>query len=139
MTRFARAAGQSGSYEDLWRWSVDDLEGFWAHVWEYFEVEGGYDRVLGSRDMPGAEWFPGASVNFAEHVFRGKDPAAPAVSFATETSPLQTWSWGRLRTETAQVREGLIARGVARGDRVVAYLPNVPQTCLLYTSPSPRD
>ncbi|MEJ7893423.1 MAG: acetoacetate--CoA ligase [Solirubrobacteraceae bacterium] len=128
MTRFARAAGQSGSYEDLWRWSVDDIEGFWAHVWEYFEVEGGYDRVLGSRDMPGAEWFPGASVNFAEHVFRGKDPAAPAVSFATETSPLQTWSWGRLRTETAQVREGLIARGVSRGDRVVAYLPNVPQT-----------
>ena len=56
------------SYEELWRWSIDDLEGFWASVWDYFEVKGSYERVLGSRDMPGAEWFPGARLNYAEHM-----------------------------------------------------------------------
>ena len=128
MTRFARSAGAPGAYEELWRWSVDDLERFWAHVWDFFGVEGTYERVLGSREMPGAEWFPGASVNYAEHVFRGKDPDDVAIRFATESNPVSLWTWSQLRDETARVREGLIVRGVSRGDRVVAYLPNVPQT-----------
>ena len=59
------------SYEELWQWSIDDLEGFWASVWDYFEVKGSYERVLGSRDMPGAEWFPGARLNYAEHMLGG--------------------------------------------------------------------
>ena len=56
------------SYDELWRWSVDDLEGFWASIWEHFGVRGSYERVLGSREMPGAEWFPGARLNYAEHM-----------------------------------------------------------------------
>ena len=129
MTRFMRWLDRGvDDYDALWRWSVEDLEGFWAAVWEYFGVEGSYERVLASREMPGARWFTGARLNYAEHVFRGKDPGAPAIRFATESSSVQAWSWARLRAETARVREGLVALGVERGDRVVAYLPNVPET-----------
>ncbi|HYH58423.1 MAG TPA: acetoacetate--CoA ligase, partial [Thermoleophilaceae bacterium] len=78
--------------------------------------------------MPGAEWFVGAEVNYAEHVFRDRDPDALAVQFASESAPVSRWTWSELRSETARVREGLMARGVSRGDRVVAYLPNAPQT-----------
>ena len=63
-------------YDELWQWSVDDVEAFWASIWDFFEVQAsvGYERVLGRREMPGAEWFAGARLNWAEHVFRGKDP-----------------------------------------------------------------
>src|SRR5215216_5382813 len=71
MTRFMRHLDRGfESYDDLWRWSVEDLEGFWASIWDYFGVEAEYDRVLGSRSMPGAEWFPGARINYAEHLLR---------------------------------------------------------------------
>ena len=87
------------------------------------------ERVLGSREMPGAEWFPGVRLNYAEHVFRGKDDDDVAIQFASRRAPLETWTWGRLRAETARVRAGARrALGVVRGDRVVAYLPNVPET-----------
>ena len=128
MTRFARSVGQEGDYEALWKWSVASLDEFWAAVWDFFEVPGSYSAVLGSREMPGAEWFVGAEVSYPELVFRGKNDDAVAIQFATEARSLQTWTWGRLRAETARVREGLIERGVVRGDRVVAYLPNAPET-----------
>jgi acetoacetyl-CoA synthetase len=132
MTRFARWACDGGfeDYEELWRWSVEDLERFWRAVWEYFDVQSSAppERVLGSREMPGAEWFPGACVNYAEHVFRGKDDKALAIQFASEAQPLSQWTWAELRRETASIREGLVALGVGPGDRVVAYLPNVPRT-----------
>ena len=64
------------SYEDLWAWSVDDLEGFWASVWRYFDIQATpYDAVLGDREMPGARWFPGARLNYAEHALRAAAPA----------------------------------------------------------------
>src|SRR5262245_35122626 len=68
-------------YDELWRWSVDDLEGFWSAIWDFFEVraDGDCERVLGSREMPGAEWFAGVSLNYAEHVFAGKEYAEPAI------------------------------------------------------------
>jgi acetoacetyl-CoA synthetase len=116
------------SYDALWRWSVDELEAFWASIWEYFEVEGSYERVLGSRDMPGAQWFPGARVNYAEHMFRGKPDDALAIQHASESRPLGEWTWGDLRRETARVRAGLLARGIGPGDRVAAYMPNIPET-----------
>ncbi|MEA2180547.1 MAG: acetoacetyl-CoA synthetase, partial [Solirubrobacteraceae bacterium] len=109
MTRFARWACDGGfeDYEELWRWSVEDLERFWHAVWRYFDVQSDArpERVLGSREMPGAEWFPGTFVNYAEHVFRGKEDGALALQFAGESSPLDEWSWGRLRAETASIRE----------------------------------
>jgi acetoacetyl-CoA synthetase len=118
-----------GDYDDLWRWSVEDLEGFWSSIWDFFEVQadGGYDRVLGSRAMPGAEWFGGSRLNYAEHVFAGKDDAETAILHASELRDLEQLSWGELRAQAAAVAAGLRAIGVERGDRVVAYMPNIPE------------
>ena len=126
MTRFMREHGHAG-YDELWRWSVEDLEGFWAAIWEFFGVAGGYDRVLGSREMPGAEWFPGARLNYAEHLFRGKDQDAVAIVHASELREQAEWTWGELRERTARIAAGLRALGVERGDRVAAYMPNIPE------------
>jgi len=126
MTRFMRERGFA-TYDELWHWSVRDIEGFWASIWDFFGVEGGYDRVLGARAMPGAEWFPGARVNYAEHLFRGKDPTATAIVHASELRELDEWSWGELREQVARIAGGLRALGVGPGDRVAAYVPNLPE------------
>jgi acetoacetyl-CoA synthetase len=119
------------SYEELWQWSVDDVGTFWSTIVKFFDVrfaEGG-ETVLGDRSMPGAEWFPGAQVSYAEHIFRGKDDDAVAILHRSEVRPeLAEWTWGRLRSETARVAAGLRALGVSEGDRVVAYMPNIPET-----------
>jgi acetoacetyl-CoA synthetase len=135
ITRFARwVAGNrdvdvTGSYDALWRWSVDDLEGFWSAIWEYFDVQAAspYERVLGSREMPGAEWFPGATLSYAEHVFRGKADADLALQHASELRQQDWMTWGELRDLTARIATGLRLRGVVPGDRVVGYLPNIPE------------
>jgi len=121
-------------YHELWRWSVDDCEGFWSSIWDFFEVQadGGYDRVLGSHEMPGAEWFAGARLNYAEHVFAGVDDAEPAILHASELRELDQLSWGELRTQVAAVAAGLRELGVERGDRVVAYLPNIPEAIVAF-------
>src|SRR5215210_5364014 len=119
LARFAQHVGHDPhDYDTLWRWSVDDLEGFWQAVCDFFEVrfDTPPERVLGSREMPGAEWFPGSRLSFAEHVFRGKDPDAVAIRHASE-----------LRDETGRMVALLSARGVGEGDRVAAYLPNIPE------------
>jgi acetoacetyl-CoA synthetase len=118
-------------YDDLWRWSVSDLEGFWSSVWEFFEVRSHapYERVLGSREMPGAQWFPGARLNFAEHmVGRDEDVDASAVVAYSQTRATQELTFGDLRDQVARARAGLQRLGVGPGDRVVAYLPNIPET-----------
>jgi acetoacetyl-CoA synthetase len=119
-----------GDYEPLWRWSVDHLDDFWAAVWEYFEVvaDPGYDAVLGRREMPGAEWFPGARLNYAEHIFRGKADGDLAVQFASERQAPASWTFGELLARTAALAAGLRSAGVGVGDRVAAYLPNIPET-----------
>ncbi len=126
MTRFMHERGLD-DYHELWKWSVDDLEGFWGAVWEFFGVDGGYDRVLGSREMPGAEWFPGAQVSYPEHLFRGKDPDALAIVHASELREQADVTWGELREQVARIAGGLRALGVGRGDRVAAYIPNIPE------------
>jgi acetoacetyl-CoA synthetase len=127
LTRFARWLGKGDlSYGELWQWSVDDVEGFWGAVWEFFDVQASapYERVLGSRGMPGAQWFVGARLNYAEHVFRGKDPAVVAIRATSEDQPLVEVTWRELRELTARIAAGLRAQGVGPGDRVVAYLPD---------------
>jgi acetoacetyl-CoA synthetase len=128
ITGFARRRGLPEDYAGLWRWSVENLEEFWAAIWDEYDVEGTYGRVLGSRGMPGAEWFPGTRVNYAGHIFRGRDDAAPAIQHASESRALGAWTWGDLRRETARIRAGLVALGVGEGDRVAAFLPNIPET-----------
>jgi acetoacetyl-CoA synthetase len=126
MTRFMRERGFA-DYDALWRWSVQDLDGFWAAIWGFFGVDGSYERVLASREMPGALWFPGAEVNYAEHLFRGKDADATAIVHASELRELAELTWGELREQVARIRGGLRALGVERGDRVAAYMPNIPE------------
>jgi acetoacetyl-CoA synthetase len=117
-------------YGELWAWSVAELERFWGSVAEFFDVRFAEAPrgVLGNREMPGAEWFPGARLNYAEHIFRGKNPAAVALHHASELRALDQWSWGELREHTARIASGLRALGVGAGDRVAAYLPNIPET-----------
>ncbi|MCA1687909.1 MAG: AMP-binding protein, partial [Actinobacteria bacterium] len=121
-------------YAELWEWSVTDLEGFWASVWEFCEVEASrsYEKVLGKREMPGAEWFKGAELNYAEHVFRNTRPDEPALVHKAELRPLDQTSWEELREKVGALAAGLKGMGVERGDRVVAYLPNVPEAVIAF-------
>jgi len=122
------------TYDELWQWSVDDLEAFWSTIWDFFEVQadGEYKRALGSHEMPGAEWFAGTSLNYAEHVFAGKGEGETAVLHASELRELGELSWGELRAEVAATAAGLRALGVERGDRVVAYMPNIPEAIVAF-------
>ena len=124
-------------YEELFRWSVSDLEGFWSSVWHYFGVHAHvpYERVLGSRDMPGAEWFPGAHLNFAEHMLGRADDADSVAVVARSQSrgPIEL-TFGDLREQVARARAGLLRLGVGPGDRVVAYLPNIPETLVAFVA-----
>jgi acetoacetyl-CoA synthetase len=133
MARFMRERGFE-SYPDLWRWSVEDLEGFWGALWDRFEVRASkpYERVLGRRDMPGAEWFQGAELNYAEHVFRMAQPDQPAIVHASESAALGELGWDELREQVGRCAAGLRRLGVGRGDRVVAYMPNVPETVVAF-------
>ncbi|HEY1358919.1 MAG TPA: acetoacetate--CoA ligase [Thermoleophilaceae bacterium] len=131
MTDYMRSLDRGfETYDDLWRWSVDDIEGFWESLWRYCDVEASkpYERVLGSREMPGAEWFPGAELNYAEHIFRMAAGDRPAIVHASELRELSEWSCTELREQTARIAAGLRRLGVERGDRVVAYMPNIPET-----------
>ena len=121
---------EAADYAELWRWSVADIESFWSSIAEYFGVR--FDEpptaVLGRRAMPGAQWFPGATLSYPEHVLRGHDDAAVAIRHASELRPLAAMTWGELRALTARIQSGLRALGVGRGDRVAAYMPNIPET-----------
>jgi acetoacetyl-CoA synthetase len=121
-------------YDALWRWSVDDLDGFWSAIWDFFEVQAEGDRstVLASREMPGARWFPDTRLNYAEHVFAGKDDAEAAILHASELRELSELSWGELRSQVAALAKALRGLGVERGDRVVAYLPNIPEAIVAF-------
>ena len=117
-----------GDYDALWRWSVDNLEQFWASVWEFFGIGGDYDAVLGSREMPGARWFPGARLNYAEHMLGGpEDAERPAVVARSQTRDPIELTFGELADRVARARAGLVRLRVRRGDRVVGYLPNIPE------------
>ncbi len=121
-------------YGELWKWSVDDLDGFWGAIWDFFGVQADGERgaVLGSREMPGASWFPGTRLNYAEHIFAGKDDAEVAILHASELRDLGELTWGELRREVAATAAGLRGLGVGRGDRVVAYAPNVPEAIVAF-------
>jgi len=148
MTRFMSWVGERQDrafvdYEELWRWSVEELEEFWACLWEFCGVRCSqpYEQVLAAREMPGARWFEGARLNYAENLLMGRAgqqrPADEvAVLHCSELRELQELTWGQLRERVAACAAGLRSLGVERGDRVVAYMPNIPETliALLATS-----
>jgi len=113
-------------YGTLQRWSADQIEQFWLSIWDYFEVEGDGDPslVLADRSMPGAKWFPNTSLNFAEHVFRGKAGSSLALVEQSELRPLREITWGELTSSVASIAAGMKRLGIGPGDRVAAYLPN---------------
>ncbi|HET7272941.1 MAG TPA: AMP-binding protein, partial [Rubrobacter sp.] len=123
-----------GDYNELWEWSVTDLEGFWSSLWEYCNVDSSkpYERVLAKRDMPGAEWFPGAELNYAEHVLRNAADRLdePAILHQSEVRPLGEVTWGELSEKSAALAAALREMGVERGDRVAAYIPNIPEAVI---------
>jgi acetoacetyl-CoA synthetase len=139
ITRYARwleetRGVQASGYGELWQWSVTEIEEFWGSIWEFFEVQASepYERVLGSRAMPGAEWFSGARLNYAEHVFSARDPATVAVTHASELRPLVETTWGDLHEETRRFAAALRRSGVGPGDRVVGYLPNIVEAVVAF-------
>ena len=123
-------------HEAAWRWSVDDLEGFWAAVWDFFDVtdHGSRTSVLAERTMPGAQWFAGSKLNYAEHALRGAGAADAdlALHARSQTRPDLTWSWGELREQVARARRVLVDLGVGPGDRVAGYLPSCPEALVAF-------
>ena len=139
MWRFLRWAGERhgrefAGYGELWEWSVDELETFWADVWEFCGVIASkpYERVLGSHEMPGTRWFEGAELNYAENLLAAGSEEQTAVLHTSELRELAELSRGELRAQVAAAAAGLRALGVERGDRVVAYMPNIPETLIAF-------
>ncbi|MCO6005959.1 acetoacetate--CoA ligase [Actinoallomurus purpureus] len=142
VARFMRERG-FGSHDELWRWSVTEVDAFWDAIWTYFGVLGdrGDGPVLERAEMPGARWFPGATLNHARNMLRRheEDPDATAVVFRTEADDgsggprrSRTLTYAELAAEVAEVRAGLRALGVGRGDRVAAYVPNIPEALVAF-------
>jgi acetoacetyl-CoA synthetase len=122
-------------YAELWEWSVKDVERFWADIWEYCGVRAStpYEQVLASRQMPGARWFEGARLNYAENMLlRERAPSETAVLHASELRPLEELTWGQLTEQVTALAEGLRSLGVKRGDRVAGYMPNIPETLVAF-------
>jgi len=126
------------NYDALWRWSVEDLAAFWQSIWDYFGMQSPtrHSAVLADARMPGARWFEGAQVNYARQVFRHVDAAhaagLPAVISRSEKGVARELAWPELRRRAAALALHLKAQGVRRGDRVAAYLPNVPETIVCF-------
>jgi acetoacetyl-CoA synthetase len=134
---FIRWLGQErghhfGDYHQLWRWSVTDLDGFWQAVWDYCGIQASVApaAVLGARAMPGADWFPGARLNYAQHVLRNERPGQDALYHQSETTPLAGLPWPELGNSVRVLATQLRALGVRPGDRVASCLPNIPQTAI---------
>ncbi len=115
-------------YRDVWTWSIENIPAFWQSQWEYFDIKSHspFRSVLEGAGMPGYKWFDGATLNYAEHVFRQKTTAHPAILFQNERQPLGEMSWAELEHQTAALAAHLKGCGVQQGDRVAAYLPNSP-------------
>ncbi|HXC09098.1 MAG TPA: acetoacetate--CoA ligase [Steroidobacteraceae bacterium] len=137
MTAFSRWLAQHRGldfpdYASLWRWSVTDLEAFWGALWDYFQIESSmpYTRVLSRRSMPGAQWFEGARINYAQHVLRRARAGGPALLHMSELQPLGTVDWAALATQVRILATRLRSLGVQPGDRVAAWMPNIPETMI---------
>ncbi|PSR32305.1 MAG: acetoacetate--CoA ligase [Sulfobacillus benefaciens] len=116
-------------YSALWEWSVTEQTTYWQSIWDYFHIQSStpYNAVYEGTPMPDIRWFPGATLNYAEHIFRQSRGAQPALLFQSESSPLEQWSWETMQQIVAGLANTLRNLGVVPGDRVAAYLPNIPQ------------
>ncbi|MCZ2395380.1 MAG: hypothetical protein LC100_02430 [Chitinophagales bacterium] len=112
-------------YHSLWKWSVDRPADFWESIAVYFDVRfhTPYEEVMSPQPMPHTQWFKGATLNYAAHVFRNSTPERPAIRYASETGGLKSLSWAALEQQTAALQTYFRESGVQQGDRVVAYIP----------------
>ncbi len=131
----ARTGRSFSDYADLWQWSVDDLDGFWRTVVDFFAVpyDGDVEEVLADRSMPGAQWFPGLRLNYAEAMLAlpGRADDDVVVVGASQSRPTTELTAAGLRDQVARARAGLVRLGVGPGDRVAAYLPNISEAVVL--------
>ncbi|GIO23276.1 acetoacetate--CoA ligase [Oceanobacillus sp. J11TS1] len=125
---------QTKDYHTLWKWSVQDLDTFWESIWEYFQIQSHhpYQTVRSGKQIIGTKWFPEASLNYAEHVFRNKSFESPAIIHTSENRPLQEASWEKLYHDTAALQKTLHQQGIQKGDRVVCYAPNIYETVVAF-------
>ena len=131
----ARGQGPSvRDYAGLWAWSVEDVEVFWRSIWDFFAVQadGSPQRVLGRRDMPGAQWFPDTRLNYAEHVFRHASDARCALVAHAEGEALREVGWAQLRRDVGAFAATLRRLGVRAGDRVASFMPSRPETVVAF-------
>jgi acetoacetyl-CoA synthetase len=121
------------TYPELHRWSVEHLEDFWASIWEYFDIksETPWEQVLTTHRMPGARWFTGTRLNYAEHALRRRGPEIAIVARSQTRGPLEL-SWDALSDAVARTRAGLRRLGVGEGDRVAGFLPNIPEAVVAF-------
>lgn len=121
-------------YQSLWNWTVNDLDGFWRSIWDYFDIQANGDptQVLANRSMPGAQWFPNTELNYAEHIFRNASAERPAIIARCEAAEPVQVSWAQLQGDVGALAAKLRELGVSSGDRVVAYLPNIVQTVVAF-------
>ena len=135
VTDFARFVQQRTEtpitdYQSLWQWSVDDPAAFWGALWEYFELGTQPDRVLDNAEMPGARWFPGVRLNYVDQIVRNARTDRPAILHVSEDGQISELSWHELLSRTAAFAQTLRSHGVTAGDRVVGYLPNIPEAII---------
>ncbi len=124
----------SGDYEQLHQWSIDHVEVFWESIWKYFNVinHRSYDRVTNGKKMPYTRWFLNSQINYAEHIFRNATDEFPALISKSETRPTQEVSWQALEAQTAHLREFFKESGIQTGDRIVGFLPNIPEATVSF-------
>ncbi len=121
-------------YHDAWAWSANQPAGFWESIWQYFDIKAHspYRQVLSDESMPGAKWFEGSTLNYAEHIFRQESAARPAIIFQSERHKQREVSWAELKEQVAHMAAYLKSIGVGKGDRIVAFLPNIPEATVAF-------
>lgn len=129
---------QFDDYHALWSWSVEEPATFWEALWEYAQIDSPtpYHTVLEDHGMPNVRWFPGAQVNYAGQMRKGAVPGKPAILFQSERTPQTAWSWAQVDEQVAAVQEWLTGLGLRQGDRVVAFLPNIPEATIAFMAVS---
>lgn len=122
------------TYEQLWKWSIDHIEDFWESICDYFKVifHSPYTKVISSYNMPGVKWFEGAKLNYAEHIFRAYKEEQTAIIFGHESGSIKHITWKELKQKVASMALYLKEQGVSKGDRVVAFLPNIPEATISF-------
>ncbi|AGB26002.1 acetoacetyl-CoA synthase [Mycobacterium sp. JS623] len=119
-------------YQSLWQWSVDDPATFWGALWEYFELGDPPDRILDNDEMPGARWFPGVQLNYVDQIVRNVRTDRAAILHVSEDGAVNELSWRELLSRVAAFAQTLHSHGVQPGDRVVGYLPNIPEAVIAF-------